>query len=89
MPIAKVKNYVSSPKSRPNGSKFTLKAGDFNEDQLTELLTAYQTLGKLLEKLVGRERIYRPQFLTGLESALKDVASGRTKEVKSFEDFVG
>jgi len=41
----------------------------------------------MLEKLIGRDRLYRPQFLAGLESARQEVATGRTPEVKSFEGF--
>ena len=59
----------------------------FNERQIIELIEAYQAMGKMLEQLVGRERLYWRQFINGLERALHDVAIGRTQEVKSFEDF--
>jgi len=86
MPITKVKNRFP-PVSRRGLSKFTLGVNGLNDEQIVELLDAYQTMGKLIERLVGRERLYHPQFLAGLESALKEVAAGRTREVKNFEDF--
>ena len=87
MPITKVKNQIP-PVRRRGLSKLTLGVNGLNDEQIVELLDAYQTMGKLIERLVGRERLYHPQFLTGLESALKDVAAGHTREVNSFEDFV-
>lgn len=89
MSVAKIKNRVSSSTPRRNFSKLKNTAEGLNDEQIVELLAAYQTMGKMLEKLIGRERLYRPQFLAGLKNALQDVATGRTKEVKSFEDFAG
>jgi len=40
-----------------------------------------------LEELVGRERIYRPEFLKGLEIALQQAEAGQTQEVATIEDF--
>jgi hypothetical protein len=44
-------------------------------------------MGEILETLVGRERLYRPKFLKGLNNALQEVVARRTKGVKTFEDF--
>jgi len=87
MSKAKVKNRISCSNHRRRNSQFSRKANELNDDQLVELLAVYQKMGDLLEKLVGRERLYHPQFIVGLDNALKDVALGRTKEVKNFEDF--
>jgi len=82
MSKAKVKNRVSSSNHRRRNSQFSRKAKGLNDDQLVELLATYQKMGSLLEKLVGRECLYRPQFIAGLDNALKDVALGRTKELR-------
>jgi hypothetical protein len=87
MPVTKEKIRSHAKKQRRGSSMQRTNGRELNEEQLIELLKAYQTIGKVLEKLVGRERLYRSQFLRGLESALADVAAGRTKEIKSFEDF--
>ena len=55
--------------------------------QLNELLLTYQKMGSLLEQLVGRERMYRPEFLKGLDQSLRDVSAGKTKEVRTLDEF--
>jgi len=82
----KFRSHASNPRRRTTLRKKNDKV--FNDAQIIELIEAYQTMGKMLEQLVGREFFYRPQFLKGLESVLQDVAAGRTQEVKTFEDFV-
>lgn len=68
-------------KSKKNGHHVT-------DQQLAELIEAYNKIGKLLEDFIGRKRLYQPEFLRGLERARQDVSTGRTQRVKSFEDFV-
>ncbi len=87
MPVTKEKIHSHTPRQRRNRSPQETNGKGLNDTQLIALLEAYQTMGKILEILVGRERLYRPQFLKGLENALQDVARGRTQEVKTFEDF--
>jgi hypothetical protein len=87
MPTMKAKTHSQAQKRRRNNSIVRTNGKGLNDTQLIKLLEAYQTIGEMLEKLVGRERLYRPQFRKGLESALQDVARGRTTEVKTFEDF--
>jgi hypothetical protein len=87
MPATKEKIRSRAKKQRRNSSTQRTNSKGLNDEQLITLLEAYQTMGKMLETLVGRERFYRPQFLRGLERALQDVALGRTQEVKTFEDF--
>lgn len=87
MPTAKEKIRPRTANGRRSAALRRDNGKIFNEHQIIELIEAYQTMGKMLEQLVGRERLYRPQFLKGLDSALRDVAAGRTQEVKTFEDF--
>jgi recombinational DNA repair protein (RecF pathway) len=87
MPVTKEKLFSPAPRQRRNRSTQRTNGKSLNDAQLTALLQAYQAMGKMLETFVGRERLYRPQFLKGLENALQDVAMGRTQEVKTFDDF--
>ncbi|MGH7595286.1 MAG: hypothetical protein ACREOI_02995 [bacterium] len=87
MPATKEKIQPRTQGQRLNRSTTRANGKNLSDAQLVTLLDAYQTMGKMLETLIGRERLYRPQFRKGLESALRDVATGRTQEVKSFEDF--
>jgi hypothetical protein len=87
MPVTKEKLLSSTPRQRRNRSTQRTNDKGLNDAQLTALLEAYQTLGKMLETFIGRERLYHPQFFKGLENALEDVAMGRTQEVKTFDDF--
>lgn len=58
-----------------------------DDERLTELLESYRRLGELLEAIVGRDRIYRADFIKGLNQALGEVDSKKTRRVKSFADF--
>lgn len=59
-----------------------------DDEKLTELLESYRRLGELLEAIVGRDRIYRADFIKGLNQALSEVDSKKTRRVKSFADFI-
>jgi hypothetical protein len=87
MPAVKEKIHSRAQRQRLRRSTTRTNGKGLSDTQLARLLDAYQTMGKMLETLVGRERLYRPRFLKGLENALQDVARGRTQEVKTFEDF--
>lgn len=87
MPATKEKIRPHAPNRRRSTAPQRKNGKALNDAQIVELIEAYQAIGKMLEQLVGRERLYRPQFLKELESALRDVATGRTQEVKTFEDF--
>ena len=56
--------------------------------KLAELLTSYRRVGELLEALIGRERLYQPDFMKGLDEALQEVSLKKTHEVRSFADFI-
>jgi len=87
MPVTKEKIRSHAPNRRRIAVQRRNNGKALNDAQIIELIEAYQTMGKMLEQLVGRELLYRPQFLKGLDSALRDVAAGRTQEVNTFEDF--
>jgi hypothetical protein len=87
MPVTKAKFGSRIRRQRHGRTTQRTNGKDLNDAQLVALLEAYQTMGKMIETFVGRERLYQPQFFKGLENALQDVAMGRTQEVKTFEDF--
>ncbi len=87
MPATKAKFGSRLRRQRRSRTTQRTNGKGLNDAQLTALLEAYQAMGKMLETFVGRERLYCPQFLKGLENALQDVAMGRTQEVKTFDDF--
>jgi len=58
------------------------------KDKLRDIIHAYKVLGDFLEFVLPKEEIYKANFLYGLENALKDVKTGQTKEVTSFDEFV-
>lgn len=80
MPATKEKTKPRTQGQHFNRSTLRTNGKGLSDAQLIALLEAYQTMGKMLEALVGRERLYRPKFLKGLENALQDVVLGRTKE---------
>ncbi|KAA0227152.1 hypothetical protein EDS67_17560 [candidate division KSB1 bacterium] len=87
--ISKKAHSKNKPRRETYGHAKSKKNGHHVTDhQLTELIEAYNKIGKLLEDFIGRERLYQPKFLRGLERARQDVSAGRTQRVKSFEDFV-
>ena len=57
------------------------------EEELSELLQAYQTLQTFLERLISPNELYQPEFLKGLKEARDDVRVERFDEVESFKDF--
>jgi len=59
-----------------------------SEDELDQVLQAYQTIQRFVEKLVSPNELYQREFLTGLQEALHDVQSGNIAEVGSFDDFI-
>ncbi|MEK7729725.1 MAG: hypothetical protein AAB354_15065 [candidate division KSB1 bacterium] len=85
MPVLKVKT-KSAPRSKRR--KLVSTSNGFDDKKIFELLDSYRKLGELLEAIVGRERLYQPEFIKGLEGALREVASKKTTEVKSFADFI-
>jgi hypothetical protein len=61
----------------------TLTKGKFRE-----ILNAYKVLDDFLDSVLPKEDIYKTPFLRGVETALKEVESGQTKKVKSFDEFI-
>jgi len=79
---------ATAHKRRSRSPKLSSAYHGFDDQTLSELLASYRKLGKLLEAIVGRERLYQPDFIKGLEGALREVASKKAREVKSFADFI-
>ncbi|HEY0657185.1 MAG TPA: hypothetical protein VGD05_01865 [Pyrinomonadaceae bacterium] len=59
-----------------------------SEEELLEVISAYQTLQNFLEKIVSPNEIYQSEFLDGLRQAQAEVQNKEFVEVKSFADFV-
>ncbi len=60
-----------------------------SKDKLREIIHAYKTLGDFLESVLSKEQIYKATFLRGLENALQEVETGKTRKVTSFDEFLG
>lgn len=58
------------------------------EKKIKELIKAYNLLGNLLETILPREQVYQKNFQLGLEEALKEVETGQTQKVRTFDEFV-
>ena len=81
-------NAKTRKRSRTSSRKTSLQRNDFADKKLAELLTSYRRVGELLEALIGRERLYQPDFMKGLDEALQEVSLKKTHEVRSFADFI-
>ncbi len=58
------------------------------QEKLKEIIKAYQTLGEFLDAVVPKEKVYQKEFREGLEAALKEVKSNKTKKIQSFDEFI-
>ena len=58
-----------------------------SEEQLAKLIDAYKTIQDFLGSVLSPNEIYTEEFLAGLRESEDDLASGRVKEVRSFDDF--
>lgn len=85
MPTIKAK--TSNP-ARSTRRKTSFPHNGFDDKQLAELLASYRKIGELLEAFIGSERLYQPDFIRGLDEALQEVALKKTREIKSFADFI-
>lgn len=81
-------NAKTRKRSRTTSRKTSLQRNDFDDKKLAELLTSYRKVGELLEALIGRERLYQPDFMKGLDEALQEVSLKKAREVRSFADFI-
>lgn len=86
--ISKKTHSKNKPRKKPYGHAKSKNGHHVTDQQLTELIEAYNKIGRLLVDFIGRKRLYQPEFLRGLERARQDVSTGRTQKVKSFADFV-
>jgi len=57
------------------------------KDEIKELMLAYKTIEKLVEKYVPKEEIYKAEFLKDMEEAENEIANGELIEVDSLEDL--
>lgn len=62
MPAIKEKNQSRTQGRRLNRATTKANGKGLSDAQLAILLDAYQTMGKMLETLVGRERFTAPSF---------------------------
>ncbi len=65
-----------------NGPKHSI-----SEEKIKAVLKAYHLIGEFLEEILPPELLYNDHFRKGLDEALKDVKSGKTREIRSFDEF--
>ncbi len=56
--------------------------------EINKILDVYNTLGKFLDKFLDRKVIYQRKFLNDLDKSLREIEQKKTKEVKSYADFI-
>jgi hypothetical protein len=61
---------------------------ELSPQEFTEILQAYQILQTFLDKVLSPNELYREKFLTGLNTAQREVETGQFEEVKTFDDFI-
>jgi hypothetical protein len=59
-----------------------------SEEELKNVVEAYQTLQNFLEKITSPNELYRAEFLEGLREARAEAENGKLSEVKNFADFI-
>lgn len=59
-----------------------------SKDKISEIVKAYRVLGDFLETVLPREELYKRNFRRGLESAIKEVESGQSQNIQSFDEFI-
>jgi hypothetical protein len=59
-----------------------------SEKELSEIITAYQSIQAFLGKIISPNELYQDEFLSGLTEAQNEVKSGDFTEVKTFNDFI-
>ncbi|MGE0086158.1 MAG: hypothetical protein AB7S75_17260 [Desulfococcaceae bacterium] len=59
-----------------------------SKQELGEILQAYHTIRNFLEKIVSPNELYQGKFLTDMQDAHSEIASGQYEEVKTFDEFI-
>ncbi|MBI5325816.1 MAG: hypothetical protein HZB41_11195 [Ignavibacteriae bacterium] len=59
-----------------------------SETEILELVHAYQTIQKFLEKFLPLEQLYTSEFINSINDAMVDLDHKNYVEVNSFDDFV-
>lgn len=59
-----------------------------SKDKLGQVVRAYQFLTDFLDETLPRDLLYQTRFRRGLGSALREVKSGKSQKVRSFDEFV-
>jgi len=65
-----------------------MKTIRISRQELTEVLQAYHTIRNFLAKIVSPDELYQENFLSDLQKAQSEIASGQYEEVKTFDDFI-
>lgn len=61
---------------------------EMSEDEVQHVWQTYQTLQRVIEKVISPNELYHTEFLNGLQESISDVHNRQIKEVKTFEDFI-
>ena len=59
-----------------------------SKDKLREIVRAYHVIGDFLNHVIPKESLYKESFLRGLDDALKEVKSGQSPKVESYDEFI-
>ncbi|MBI5475396.1 MAG: hypothetical protein HY964_01505 [Ignavibacteriales bacterium] len=61
---------------------------NLTEEQLSKVVEAYRTIQEFLATMLSPNELYQTEFIEGLRESEREVNSGKTKVVNSFDDFV-
>jgi hypothetical protein len=59
-----------------------------SKKQISEIVNAYTVLSNFMDAVLPREMLYKKSFQKGLESALEEVETGKSRKVQSFDEFI-
>ena len=59
-----------------------------NESEMVEVVKAYQTIQRFIEKFIPLEQIYTSEFINSINDAMHELENKNYVEVNSFDDFV-
>ncbi|MDI6803586.1 MAG: hypothetical protein QME58_07040 [Bacteroidota bacterium] len=61
---------------------------NLTEEQLSKVIEAYRTIQEFLATMLSPNELYHSEFIGGLKESEREVNSGKTKAVNSFDDFI-
>lgn len=59
-----------------------------SKEKLKEMVRAYEVLGDFLNQILPKDVLYKKNFLHGLDEALKQVETGQSRKIQTFDEFI-